>query len=332
MRHGRAAACAFVLLLASSAGAAGTGTATATPVAGPAAIAAAPQLRLVSSNVMMLPRTLYPNWGQLQRADLIAASGYVQGADVLVFQEAFDNGASDRLQANLRGRYPYQTPVLGRSKSGWDRTEGAYSSLTPEDGGVTILSKWPILEKVQHVYGDACGADWFSNKGFVYAVLDVNGTRVHVVGTHTQADDSACGSGEAASVRAAQNREIDAFLDARAIPAAEPVVVAGDLNTDAGGAEYARMLADLDVAAPDADPGPVASFDPATNSVAYDRYPDDPAQRLDHALLRNSHARPARWNNRVVDEHSPRWSVTSWGTTYTFDDYSDHYPLVAGDV
>ncbi|MGW3247527.1 sphingomyelin phosphodiesterase [Streptomyces sp. NPDC001070] len=329
MRHGRAAAaCAFVLLLVSSATAAGTGSAGATP----AGAAAVPQLRLVTGNVMMLPRSLYPNWGQLQRADLVAASGYTQGADVLVFQEAFDNGASDRLQANLRGRYPYQTPVLGRSKSGWDRTEGAYSSLTPEDGGVTILSKWPILEKVQHVYGDACGADWFSNKGFVYVVLDVNGTRVHVVGTHTQADDSACGNGEAASVRSAQNREIDAFLDARAIPAAEPVIIAGDLNTDVSGAEHARMLADLDAAAPDADPGPAASFDPATNSVARDRYPDDPAQRLDYALLRNGHARPARWDNRVVDEHSPRWSVTSWGTTYTYDDYSDHYPVVAGDV
>ncbi|MDJ0344323.1 hypothetical protein QMK19_29555 [Streptomyces sp. H10-C2] len=85
-------------------------------------------------------------------------------------------------------------------------------------------------------------------------------------------------------------------------------------------------------AGPGANPGPAASFDPATNSVAAYRYPGDPAQRLDHARLRNGHARPAHWNNRVVPEHSPKWSVTSWFTTYSYTDYSDHYPLVAGDV
>ncbi|MCZ4100477.1 sphingomyelin phosphodiesterase [Streptomyces sp. SID13666] len=334
MRLARAAtACAFVLLLGSAA--------TTPAVASPAGTADAartaqspqvPQIKLVTSNVMMLSRNLYPNWGQLQRADLIANAGYTQNADVVIFQEAFDNAASDRLLGNVKGRYPYQTPVLGRSTSGWDRTEGAYSSWTPEDGGVAVVSKWPILEKVQHVYADGCGADYYSNKGFVYVVLNVNGTRVHIVGTHTQADDSSCGSGEAASIRHGQDQEIDAFLDARNIPAAEPVIIAGDLNIDAHGSDYAGLLADLDAAAPDANPGPANSFDPVTNSVARDRYPNDPAQRLDHALLRNGHARPAHWNNRVVDEHSPKWSVSSWGTTYSYTDYSDHYPLVAGDV
>ena len=42
--------------------------------------------------------------------------------------------------------------VVGRSTSGWDATGGNYSSTTPEDGGVTLLSKWPILHKEQYVY------------------------------------------------------------------------------------------------------------------------------------------------------------------------------------
>lgn len=42
--------------------------------------------------------------------------------------------------------------MVGRSKSGWDATGGAYSATTPEDGGVTVLSKWPIIRKEQFIY------------------------------------------------------------------------------------------------------------------------------------------------------------------------------------
>ncbi len=52
---------------------------------------------------------------------------------------------------NVKKEYPYQTPVLGRSQSGWDKTEGSYSSTVAEDGGVAIVSKYPIKEKIQHV-------------------------------------------------------------------------------------------------------------------------------------------------------------------------------------
>ena len=37
--------------------------------------------------------------------------------------------------------------MLGRSHSGWDKTEGNYSNTVAEDGGVAIVSKYPIKEK-----------------------------------------------------------------------------------------------------------------------------------------------------------------------------------------
>ena len=161
-----------------------------------------------------------------------------------MLQEAFDNSSSDALKQKAAAQYPYQTPVMGRSKNGWDATGGSYSATTPEDGGVTVLSKWPIVRKEQYVYKDACGADWWSNKGFVYAVLNVNGTKVHVVGTHAQSTDPGCGAGEAAQMRSRQFKAIDAFLDAKNIPASEQVLVAGDFNVDSRTPEYATMLAD----------------------------------------------------------------------------------------
>ncbi|MCL7492093.1 MULTISPECIES: sphingomyelin phosphodiesterase [Streptomyces] len=302
-------------------------TVTVTPSA---SAADSPRLKVLSYNVFLMSKNLYPNWGQDHRAQAIADADFFRGNDVVVLQEAFDNSSSEALKSRAAAQYPYQTPVMGRSRSGWDATGGAYSATTPEDGGVTLLSKWPVLRKEQYVYKDACGADYFSNKGFVYAVLDVNGTRVHVVGTHMQSTDSGCKAGEAAADRAEQLKEMDAFLDAKNIPADEEVMVAGDLNVDSHSAEYDALLSNGDLAPADSRTGHPYSFDTQENSIAKYRYPDDPREDLDYVLHRNGHARPAGWQNTVIKEESAPWTVSSWGKEYTYTNLSDHYPLVGG--
>ncbi|MFE0178412.1 sphingomyelin phosphodiesterase [Streptomyces sp. NPDC059002] len=322
LRRTHATAIATVLAAATLAAVAPSATAADAP-------AAPPSLKVLTYNTFLFSKTLYPNWGQDHRAKAIPAADFFQGQDVVVLQEAFDNSSSDALKANAKDRYPHQTPVMGRSKDGWDATGGAYSSVTPEDGGVTVLSKWPIVRKEQYVYKDACGADSYSNKGFVYAVLDVNGTRTHVVGTHTQSTDPGCGSGEAAATRAKQFKEMDAFLAAKNIPADEQVLVAGDFNVDSHSSEYASMLADGGFAPADARTGHPYSFDTQDNSIASERYPDDPREDLDYVLHRKGHARPATWTNNVVKEQSAPWTVSSWGKEYTYTNLSDHYPVTA---
>ncbi|MGV9275423.1 sphingomyelin phosphodiesterase [Streptomyces griseosporeus] len=302
----------------------------AAPLAGAAPATAAeqaPAVRVLTYNTFLMSRNLYPNWGQDHRAAEIAKASFFHGNDVVVLQEAFDNSSSDALKSATAAEYPYQTPVVGRGKDGWDATAGAYSATTPEDGGVTVLSKWPILRKEQYVYKDACGADWWSNKGFAYVVLNVNGARVHVVGTHAQSTDPGCDPGEAAATRSRQFRAIDAFLDGKDIPAGEEVLVAGDMNVDSRSAEYGSMLADAGLAGADARTGHPYSFDTQENSIARDRYPADPREDLDHVLHREGHARPAVWRNEVVKEQSAPWTVSSWGTAYTYTNLSDHYPV-----
>lgn len=291
--------------------------------------ATTPPMRVLTYNVFLMSKNLYPNWGQDHRAAEIPKAPFFRGNDVVVLEEAFDNSASDVLKSAAAGEYPYQTPVVGRSRSGWDATGGAYSSTTPEDGGVTMLSRWPIVHKEQYVYKDACGADWWSNKGFAYVVLNVNGTKVHVVATHAQSTDPGCGAGEAASMRSRQFKAIDAFLDAKNIPAGEQVMVAGDFNVDSRGTEYASMLADADLVGADARTGHPYSFDTQENSIAHERYPTDPREDLDYVLQRSAHARPAVWKNEVVKEECAPWTVSSWGTGYTYTNLSDHYPLSA---
>lgn len=321
---GAATAVAAALLAATVA------LAAAAPAAAQPRSGDTPRLKVLNYNTFLFSKNLYPHWGQDHRAEAIAEADFFQGQDVVVLEEAFDNSASDALKKDAADRYPYQTPVVGRSRSGWDATSGGYSDAAPEDGGVTLLSRWPVLHKEQHIFADGCGSDALSNKGFVYAVLDVRGTRVHVVGTHTQATDSACGDGEDVSVRSGQFKEIGAFLDARHIPAGEQVLVAGDLNVDRHGAAYPSMLSDAGLVPPDTHTGHPCSFDTKENSIAADRYPDDPSEDLDHVLHRRGHARPDHWTNHVVKERTEPWTVTSWGKKYTYDNLSDHYPLTAG--
>ncbi|GGX15188.1 sphingomyelin phosphodiesterase [Streptomyces chryseus] len=322
---------ALATVLAAAALAATAPQVSAAPVAPAAASASAavPSLKVLSYNTFLFSKNLYPNWGQDHRAKAIPAAPFFRGNDVVVVQEAFDNGASDALKSNAAAQYPHQTPVMGRSRTGWDATGGSYSATTPEDGGVAILSKWPVVRKEQYVYKDACGADWYSNKGFVYAVLDVNGTRVHVVGTHAQSTDPGCGAGEAAQTRSRQFKAIDAFLDGKNIPASEQVIVAGDLNVDSHSPEYATMLADGGLTGDDARTGHPYSFDTADNSIASERYPDDPREDLDYVLHRAGHVKPAGWTNEVIKEQSAPWTVSSWGKQYTYTNLSDHYPVVA---
>ena len=289
----------------------------------------APSLKVLSYNTFLFSKLVYPTWGQDHRAQAIPAADFFQGQDVVVLQEAFDNGSSDTLQDRAAARYPHQTPVLGRSRSGWDATGGAYSDIALEDGGVTVLSTWPIIRREQVVYEAGCGADWLSNKGFVYAVLDVRGTRVHVVGTHLQAGDSACGEGEPRSVRAEQLRQMDAFLDAKRIPADEQVVVAGDFNVDSRGAEYPDMLENAGLAGAEVRDGHPHSYDPAENTIAGDRSPGGSPSDLDYVLHRNGHVRPAAWTNTVIKEQSDPWTPFGTGARGTFTNLSDHYPVTA---
>ncbi|GAA0462127.1 sphingomyelin phosphodiesterase [Streptomyces stramineus] len=301
-----------------------------TAQAAPSGAAAVPELKVLTYNAFLMSKNLYPNWGQDHRAKAIPAAGFFQGNDVVVLQEAFDNGASDALKADAARQYPHQTPVVGRSKDGWDATGGKYSATTPEDGGVAVLSKWPIVRKEQVIFNDACGADWWSNKGFAYVVLDVNGTKVHVVGTHAQSTDPGCDAGAAVADRAKQFRQIDAFLDAKRIPSGEQVMVAGDLNVDSHGSEYASMLTNADLAPADSRTGHAFSFDTKDNSIAAYRYPADGREDLDYVLHRKGHARPAGWGNKVIKEASAPWTVSSWGKEYSYTNLSDHYPVTGG--
>ncbi len=286
------------------------------------------ELKLASHNVYMLPTSLYPNWGQYIRADLISQSFYIKGNDVVILNEAFDNGASNQLLNNLKNEYPHQTDVLGRSRSGWDSTEGSYSSTVLEDGGVAIVSKYPIKERIQHVFRRGCGFDNDSNKGFVYTKIEKEGKNVHVIGTHTQAEDSRCGTGYDREIRAEQMNEISTFVKNKNIPKDEVVYIGGDLNVNKGSSEYQDMLRNLNVNDVSFT-GHTSTWDPESNSIAKYNYPNAQSEYLDYIFVDKDHRQPGTLVNEAVDEKAQSWHVYAFPYTYFYNDYSDHYPIKA---
>lgn len=285
--------------------------------------------KLLAHNVYMLPVV---NWGQAQRADLIAQADYIKGYDVVLLQEAFDNSASDKLLSGLKGEYPHQTPVLGRSQDGWDETlnYGEVFDGKFEDGGVAVVSRWPIEQKVQYVFDRGCGWDDKANKGFVYVKVNKEGRFYHVISTHTQAEADECGKGEAAEIRSSQFKTIKKFIEDKNIPSNEIIFIGGDLNVNRNNSsEYSTMLTDLEANAPNAYAGWTATWDTVTNGIANNNYPKLSPEYLDYILVAKKHAQPNFWHNQALDVPSPRWRVESVAETYEYKDYSDHYPVAA---
>lgn len=299
------------------------------------ALAAYPDdLKLVSYNVMLAPRSFSPNEGQALRAQTIPAAPFMQNQDVVILQELFDNDTSTQLLNNLATRYPYQTPVIGRSGNGWDRTDGQWRSEKFEDGGVAIASRWPIVEKVQYLFQrDGCGDDWVNLKGFAYAKINVQGHYLHVIGTHTQSESSwGCDvvPGGHAAVRQAQFQEIANFIRARQIPSTEMVVIGGDLNVNRDNTtEYQTMLSTLNVTAP-RYAGLRYGWDPSKNGLALDRYGNLTPEYLDYLLVDKDHLQPSTWHNLPLDTAVKQWTVVGRDNrTYAYTDTSDHFPLLA---
>lgn len=286
----------------------------------PSAVEAAPppgDLRVLTHNLQMLPTPIGKN--DLGRAALFGEASYWQGYDVVALQELFDPWATPVVLGSMRSEYPHQTPVIGSPAAGWDFTLGSpHPTIT--NGGVAIVSRYPIVEMGQYIYPAGCGSDGLAAKGFAYARISRHGRSVHVVSTHLQANDATCWLtlSNPATIRASQLQAIGAFIAGRDIPSSEPVIITGDLNISKGSAEYTSMLSTLRAAAPTAFTGAPFSLDGTTNSMA-----GGGRSMIDYVLFERNHARPTTWRNEVLTPKSPPWR---WAGA-TYEDYSDHYPV-----
>lgn len=262
----------------------GAGILLALTAHGPAHAAAGSDVFTVdvlTSNVYMPPIVAPDSAGRAARLP-----NALRGYDIVLLQEAYSDGARNTLLRGLAPDYPYQSRVLGRDFG------------FRQDGGVVIVSRWPIEHEYQLPFGALCrGSDCLADKGVLYARIDKAGRRIHVFATHLQ-------SGAANNtLRERQLRRLRNLIDSMRLPADEPVLVGGDLNVDcldAPDGGFAMLARVLGARHPDppANEQRRPTFDPARNALARG---GKRAEYLDYVLYSERHLRPFMAFNRLQD-------------------------------
>ncbi|TYZ57247.1 hypothetical protein PybrP1_008804 [[Pythium] brassicae (nom. inval.)] len=164
--------------------------------------------------------------GQRERLARIPASlrRISEQIDVVTFAEADNQDEREAMLAQFRSTgFAYATSVL--------HDPDPFTSLL--NGGVIIVSKWPIIHEAQHVYRNACHySDCLAAKGVKFArvLKTVDGTSkiFNVFATHMQAWSTPQGRAD----RMEQAKQMRSFVDALQIPQHEPLLFAGDFNVD----------------------------------------------------------------------------------------------------
>lgn len=207
------------------------------PAPAPAPAPAAPvEVKVQAWNMYQLPNILNAVSGTQADSDARVRASVDQlaasGADVLLLSEV--NGTAGRaILDGLREQgYTYQTPRLGESCAG---VFGACSdALWSVNGGVAVVSKYPIAQSEQYVYTNYAplAPDMFANKGAVMARIEKDGQEFWVVAMHTQADDTINDrASRTHDIRMKQAAELRRFVDTFAADGA-PVIYGGDFNTE----------------------------------------------------------------------------------------------------
>ncbi len=291
----------------------------------------ADQFTLLAYNLQLLPTSI-SFIDQNLRARYVAES--LAGFDAIVFSEAFDDdvrgfdeggdtGDPDSLWERVRDMYPYRTDIVGKDEG------------LEQDGGVFIVSRWPISAQQDWVYDESiCEAsDCLSEKGVMYARIEkssgADSRTYHLFGSHLQADYS---NDDNSHVREAQLAQMRSFINSRAIPGHEPVIMAGDFNVDRDRAEYVTMLDTLNAIDYErADYGMPYSLDGFTNTFAG----GTTEQLLDYVLIDQSRRLPRYGETAVLVLRSPAPEMFAKRGDQRRQDmnimgnYSDHYPVFA---
>ncbi len=176
-------------------------------------------IRIITYNVWGLPSPLLVMPSRLKD---IAAEMPKLGPDIVAFQETFTNKA--RVLDRMPG-YPYVA-------QGSPKVKG---KLMP--AGLTVASRWPIVETRTIVYSDCSGFDCFAAKGALYTRIRIDDVGdVDVFSTHLNA-------GGKDHIRMSQVAELVAFVSS--IAGSRPLIVLGDFNSKPTEAPTKMMLSSL---------------------------------------------------------------------------------------
>jgi phospholipase C len=206
-------------------------------------VAVTESLKVMSYNVYQVPSimTQYKSKDRARGLLSFITNLGTNSPDVLVIEEGFNQTFGNEFLAKIKTLYPYATPLVGLYCSAgggstlypnnWNSYSGdCGNTIFHVNGGIIILSKYPIEAKHQLVYNAKIGSlEGMSNRGVAYAMINKNGKKFHVFGTHTASEQP---SYPGRATRELQFAEMKAFKNSFSIPAAEPVIYVGDMNVE----------------------------------------------------------------------------------------------------
>lgn len=271
-------------------------------------ISGSEELRILSWNIFMLPLSLFPKSGQLERAEAIVEQLKNSAYDVVVFQEAFEKKARQILREGLSETFPFQA---GPGENGFLKF----------NSGVWILSKFEF-SLIESIRFNTCRvADCMSKKGAILVELAKNGKLFQIVGTHLQAENFP-------EVRKQQFIDIYQKLLKPFEKENVPQFIAGDLNTPFDDKEnYVEMLDLLQAE----DHAPRLRKSALKELITWGGEDNDlfakdskrTPQLLDYILIRHNGKKPA-WIERTIEIFRQAWNFDK-----SKKDLSDHYAVAA---
>jgi phospholipase C len=216
--------------------------------------------------------------------------------------------------------------VNGLKKNGYEHSTPNVGKpgLTGVDGGVFILSKHPILYYEGETFNKTCvGTDCLSDKGVMYAKIQIKNEKYHIFGTHLQAHDGNH------NIRVQQLRIIRKFIDKFNIPKNEMIIIGGDTNIEKyNEKEYNDQLNILNAKSP-RYLGLRYTIDGRINRLA-NTQGGDKVEFLDYVLYDKNHKLPNEeksFINALTYKSDLPWKEFFWEPDYW--DLSDHFPVYA---
>ncbi len=234
---------------------------------------------------------------------------YLHGYDAILLQEVFSGGRDDFLRV-LAKEYPYQTRMLDKP------------GINIYDGGVTIISRYPIVKQAQYIFPECSGTDCFADKGVNYAEIIKEGQAYHLFATHAASFDTDSAR-ENRQIQFGQIRDLAQRLN---IPQTEMVVYGGDFNVNKRKfpIDYQDMLNNLQASEPSYSGYTESTFDPRINSFAgQPGSGGENIEYLDYIVVSNEY-KSAESNTNTVKV--PR---TTAEPLWKHWNLSDHFPVKA---
>ena len=181
-------------------------------------------LKVYTQNMAMMETPPgYAGVDKIMALDTLKAFLKSQKPDIVGFQEMFDDEIRSRLLADstIASMYPF------RSSGPED------GDIVEQDGGLMLLSRFPILERDQIVYRVCAAEDCLANKGALYAKIEIaQGVTYDVFLSHLQNANPLLSSGSERPTVQAQLDLLYSFIEAKRGTQQTPAVMMGDLNTN----------------------------------------------------------------------------------------------------